>query len=184
MTNKFLLLGVLLIITGFSSGYIFGKYSGTSLNNQEASLNNQGASLNNQTTGPDFIPKINLPAGFAYRSMHETKVDINGAQLSAIEGLYRYKEGYADIEGIKNDSPEVLINQYKSRYKYANYNPFQEIYFNGHKATLVTDYTIRNGQQKPLYTVIWSNRSYLFIVFNEEPTDAQIVIDLATATGY
>lgn len=180
MTNKFLLLGVLLIIlliiTVFSSGYIFGKYNGTS-------LNNQGASLNNQTTRPDFIPKIDLPAGFTYRSMHETKVDINGAQLSAIEGLYKYKEGYADIEGIKNDNPDALINQYKSRYKYANYNPFQEIYFNGHKATLVTDYSIRNGQQKPLYTVIWNNSSYVFIVFNEEPTDAQTVIDLATATG-
>jgi hypothetical protein len=115
--------------------------------------------------------------------MHETKVDINGAQLSAIEGLYRYKEGYADIEGIKNDNPEALINQYKLQYKYANYNPFQEIHFNGHNAMLVTDYTIRNGQQKPLYTVIWNNSSYLFIVFNEEPTDAQTVINLATATG-
>ncbi len=172
MTNKSLLSVVLLVIIVFSSGYIFGKYNGTSLINQTT------------TTSPDFIPKINLPAGFVYRSMHETKVDINGAQLSAIEGIYRYKEGYADIEGIKTDSPEALINQYKSRYKYANYNPFQEIYFNGHNATLVTDYSIRNGHQEPSYTVMWNNSSYVFIVFNEEPTDAQIVINLATATGH
>ncbi len=72
----------LLVITVFSSGYIFGKYNGTSLDNQGASLNNQTT-----TTRPDFIPKINLPAGFTYRSIHETKVDINGAQLSAIEGI-------------------------------------------------------------------------------------------------
>jgi hypothetical protein len=176
MTNKILLLVVLLIITVFSSGYIFGKYNGTS-------LNNQGDSLNNQTTRSDFIPKINLPAGFTYRSTHETNVDINGSGLSAIEGIYRYKEGYADIEGIKNDSPEALINQYKSQYKKANYNPFQEIYFNGHNATLVTDYSIRKGHQEPSYTVMWNNSSYLFIVFNEEPTDAQTVINLATATG-
>ncbi len=101
-----------------------------------------------------------------------------------MEGIYRYKEGYADIEGIKNDSPEALINEYKLQYKEANYNPFQEIYFNGHNATLVTDYSIRNGKQKPLYTVIWNNSSYVFIVFNEEPTDAQTVINLATATGH
>lgn len=165
MSNKFVLLLVLFASAVFVSGCIFDGNKGKDIESK-------------------FIPQNNLPAGYTYITTHETVVSIGNSSLNAIEGTYRYTEGYADIQVIKNDNPGDLITQYKLRYKDANYNPFEEITFNEHKATLVKDYSIRNSQQEPKFTVIWTNGSYMFIAFNEEPTDAQIVIALASATGY
>ncbi len=129
------------------------------------------------------IPQTNLPYGFTYLGTHETEVNINGISMNATEGVYRHKEGYFRIQVIKDDNPERLLAQYKLQYKNVKYSPFKEISFNGHKATMITDYSIRHGKQVPLYTVIWANKRYLFIVTSEEPTDSETVIALAAATG-
>lgn len=165
MLNKFALL--LLIATVFISGCISDKDNET-----------------NTTVKPDLIPQTNLPVGFTYMGTHDAIVEIGDSLMNAVEGVYRYKEGYFRIQVIEDDKPEALIARDKLRYKDANYNPFQDVSFNGHKATQVTDYSIRDGQQKPLYTIIWVSGNNMIIVTSEESTDPQAVIALATATGY
>jgi hypothetical protein len=141
----------------------------------------------NETNSPinsDLIPTANLPAGFTYMATHKATVDIGGSLINATEGVYRYnnKEDVY-IQVIENDKPEALITQYRLRYKDANYNPFQEISFNNHKATQVTDYSTVNGQQKQHYSIIWTVEKDMVLV--SSPTaDAQAVIALATATGH
>ncbi len=168
MSNKIILLSILFATAVFISGCI---------NNDEPQVNTQESA---------FIPKTNLPSGFTYMATHETALEIGNTSINAAEGVYRYKDGYFRIQIIKDDNPVALMTQYKLQLKerYKNdYNPFAEIYLNEHKATQVTDYSIINGQQTPLYTVFWTNSSYMIIVTSEEPTDAWVVIALASATG-
>jgi hypothetical protein len=73
------------------------------------------------------------------------------------------------------------MNEYKAEYKDANYNPFTEIVFNGHKATQVLYYFISNGQQVKKYNIIWTTKDSMFKVGSS--IDAQKVINLATATN-
>ena len=168
MSSKFIFLGVA-VFAVIISGYIFSKDNGT------------GA---NQTIKSELIPTSGLPVGFTYVASHDANIDLGNSSVKATEGIYRYKEGYFRIHVIKNDRPEALIAQYKLNYQNVRYNPFQDISFNGHSATQVTDYSTRNGKQVPLYTVIWANNSKVIITTSEDPTDAQSVIALAEATGY
>lgn len=163
MLNKFALL--LLIATVFISGCISDKDNGT-----------------NTTVKPDLIPQTNLPVGFTYMGTHETPVSIGDILINATEGVYRYSEEDVYVQVIKNDNPENLITKYKQRYKNANYNPFMDISFNGHKATQVTDYTLINGQQMPRYTVVWAAGDNMIIVGSS--LNPKVVTALATATGY
>lgn len=167
MSNKIVFLSILLIITVFVSAFIFNGDTGTPENNQ---------------TGPDFIPKANLPAGFTFMGIHETALNIGGSSINAIEGVYRYNGDDIYIQAIKNDKPDALINQYKLQYKDKKYNPFQEISLNGHMATQITDYTTVMGQQKPFYSLIWPKGDYMILVGSS--SDAGAVTNLATATGY
>lgn len=165
MSNKFIRLSILLATIVFISGCIFNNNTGTQVNTLESAI----------------IPKTNLPSGFTYMGIHEPAVEIGGSSMNATEGVYRYNGDDIYIQVIKNDKPDALIAQYKLDYKDAKYNPFEEISFNGHKATQVTDYSTINGHQKSYYTVIWANDIYMFIV-GKSP-NAQALIALASATG-
>ncbi len=160
MSDKFVLL-LLLFSTVFISGCIFDK--------------------ENETINSNFIPQTNLPSGYTYLGTHETSISIGNSSLNAVEGVYRYNGDDLYIQTIKNENPDALIAQYKLIYKDANYNPFEEVTINGHKAIRVTDYTTINGQQKPKYTLMWSAGKFMIIVGSS--TDSYTVMGLATATG-
>ncbi len=160
--NKFVLL--LIITTVFISGCIFDKNNGSTPVKQ------------------DIIPQTNLPVGFTYMGTHETSVSIGGVSLVATEGVYRNAGEDVYIQVVRNDRPEALITQYKKQYKDVNYNPFEDISFNGHEATKVTDYTVIDGKQSPRYTVVWAKEKNMIIVGSSG--NPQTVIALATATGY
>ncbi len=157
MSDKSVLL-LVLFATVFISGCIFDKESMKS----------------------DFIPQSNLPPGYTYMGIHETAVPVGDTSLNAVEGVYRYNGDDLYIQAIKNENPSALISRYKLKYKDANYDPFEEVSFNGHKATKVADYPTINGKQKPKYTVIWATGEYMLIVGSS--TEASSVMALATAT--
>ena len=135
-----------------------------------------------QTTNNEFIPQKNLPDGFSYMGTHDTSIHIGSLSLTAIEGIYRYDSQDIYVQAIKNNDPASLVRMYKDRYKDANYDPFEEVSFNGHKATQITDYVTIGGKQAPRYTVIWEAKEHLMIVGSFP--DNKTVITLASATGY
>jgi hypothetical protein len=177
MSIKSISLLILLATAVLLSGCISDK-DGNKVNNTIV-INN--STIN--TTESGLFPKTNLPSGYSFETIHETKVEIGNSSFDATEGIYRYNNGYAEVQAIKNENPANLIDLYMSKYKEANYNPFEEISFNDHKATIVTDYITKSGKQVPKYTVIWTKGTYMFIVFNEEPTDSKTVVTFATASG-
>ncbi|MCX9085353.1 MAG: hypothetical protein OIN87_11225 [Candidatus Methanoperedens sp.] len=146
-------------------------------------IDTNNGSRGNETIKSDMIPTINLPAGFTYLDAHETQVDIGNTSQKAIEGIYRSKteddEIYIQIFDIEN--PQTLIDEYKSQYKDANYDPFTEITINGHKATQVKYYITRNGKQLSKYNIIWTTTNSMIKVGGSE--DSQKVIELAAATN-
>jgi len=162
--SKKLWISAVLIITVLISGCIFEKG-------------------NNQNTTLGVIPQTELPVGFTYMGTHETPVDIGGTSINATEGVYRYnnvEDLYVQL--IRNNNPQELLIQYKSKYKEANYNPFEDVSFNGHNATKIKDYYIENATQVPYYSIIWTNGSSMIIVGSSP--DANAVLSLATATGH
>ncbi len=166
MSYKSALTLILLIIAVLISGCIFDK--------------------DKENTNPpaksDLIPITNLPDGFTYMGTHDTSVNLDVSLINATEGVYRTEKGEdVYIQVIENDNPEALISQYKQQYKNARYDPFQEIYLNGHKATQITDYSTVNGKQQPNYAVIWATKKAM-IIATSPTADAQTVIALASAT--
>jgi hypothetical protein len=161
--SKKLWISAVLIITVLISGCIFDK--GT---------NDNSTSM--------VIPQTGLPVGFTYMGTHETPVDIGGTSVNATEGVYKYNnvaDVYVDL--IRNNNPQELLIQYKSKYKNANYNPFEEVSFNGHSATKIKDYFIENATQVASYSIMWTNGSSMIIVGSSP--DANAMLSLATATG-
>jgi hypothetical protein len=162
--SKKLWISAVLIITVLISGCIFDKG-------------------NNQNPTSGVIPQTGLPVGFTYMGIHETPVDIGGTSINATEGVYRYNNvDDVYVQLIRNNNPQELVIQYKSQYKEANYNPFEDVSFNGHNATQVKDYNTENATQVAHYSIIWTNGSSMIIV-GPSP-DAHVVLSLATATGH
>ena len=125
MLKKIILLMILLAVTAFVSGCIDDKTGDNPVNKTD-------------TIKSEQIPTVNLPSGFTFMAIHETDVDIGTSSRKAIEGDYRTDTGEdIYIQVFKTDSPETIMNEYKATYKDVGYNPFTEIYFNGHKATKV-----------------------------------------------
>ncbi len=168
MSNKLILLIMLIIASLFISGCIFDDTSKT-----------------NTTIAPDFIPKTNLPTGFTFMGIHETTIDIANSTVTGFEGVYRYGGDDIYVMAIKNDNPEALFSQYKVdlRQKFReDYNPFEEISINGHAATKFSDVTILNGKETRRYSIIWTRGEYMIQVGSS--SDPLIPVSLATATGY
>lgn len=162
--SKKLWISAVLIITVLISGCIFDNG-------------------NNQNSTSGVIPQTALPVGFTYMGTHETAVPIGGTSINATEGVYKYNnvdDVYVDL--IRNNNPQELLIQYKSQYKDAKYNPFEEVSFNGHNATQVKDYNTENARQVAHYSIIWTNGSSMIIVGSS--SDANAVLSLATATGH
>ncbi|NJD52493.1 MAG: hypothetical protein FIB07_06440 [Candidatus Methanoperedens sp.] len=128
------------------------------------------------------IPTINLPTGFTYMATLETNITRGNFSKKAIEGVYRTDTGediYIDV--FKSESPEAVMEEYKATYKDEGYEPFTEIYFNGHKATKVTTQFISDGRPANKYRIIWTTKDSMINVGSS--TDAQKAINLATATN-
>lgn len=161
MSKKLLMLLALFISVVFISGCISEK---------------------DETTESKFIPQTSLPSGFTYMGTNpEATIDIGTSQVKAVEGVYRHNMDDLYVQVIKNENPEELIARYKLRYKDANYDPFEEVYVNGHKATKVTDYSTISGKQEARYTMIWATEGFMLIVGGS--SDVQSVMSLASATG-
>lgn len=157
MSNKIILLVVLLVTAVFISGCIYGN-------------------------GDEPAPNNDLPDGFTYLGTHETYVEIGDTNMAAVEDIYRNKIGEdIYVQVIESDNPDGLITMFKSHYKDANYEPFKDIRFNGHIATQVKDYTVINGTQEPRYTIIWATENSLMIVGSSK--NEKDVLDMAIATG-
>ena len=152
------------------SGCITDKNNGTNGNETKTNISN-------------IIPTINLPSGLTFMAIHETTVDVGGSSRNAIEGIYRSNTDEEDvlIDVFNTETPEALLNEYKSEYKDANYNPFNETSINGHKATQVKYYITKNGTQIPKYILVWTTKNSMIKVGGS--VDAQKVINLATATN-
>jgi hypothetical protein len=170
MSKKIIILSVFIAAAILISGCITDKNIGTKGNETK-------------TINSDIIPTINLPSGLTFMAIHETTVDIGNSSRKAIEGIYRNNadedEIYIDV--VNTETPEALIDEYKSQFKDANYEPFTEISINGHKVTQVKYYITRNGTQIPKYTIIWATKNSMIKVGGS--VDAKKVIDLATATN-
>jgi hypothetical protein len=134
-----------------------------------------------QVSNP-VIPQSNLPAGFSFMGIHEATVDIGGSSINGTEGVYRNNNEDLYIQVIKTNQPSFMVDQYKQTYKDAKYDPFEEVFFNGHNATKVKDYTTKNGKQVIEYTVIWANVDSVIIVGSSN--DSNSVLNLAAATGH
>jgi hypothetical protein len=168
MLRKIILLSMFLATMVFISGCIDDK-------------NNENPVNVTETIKSEQIPTANLPSGFTFMAMHETNVDIGNSSRKAIEGVYRVNGDEVYVQVFNSETPEALIDEYKSQYKDANYDPFIEISINGHKATQVKYYIIINGTQIPKYNLIWTTKNSMIKVGSS--VDAQKVIDLATATN-
>ncbi len=168
MSNKFILLIILLITLVLIYGYIF----------------NQGKGVNTAAS-TDLIPAANLPDSFAYLGSHEDSVNIGGSSINATESVYRSNGNDLYINVIENNNPQALLAQYKEQIQNefkSKYNPFVPISLNGHDATQITYFSIVKGQQRPDYTVVWATGKAMISVAS--PTaDIQTVITLAKATG-
>ncbi|MCE8423138.1 MAG: hypothetical protein J5U19_03050 [Candidatus Methanoperedens sp.] len=135
-----------------------------------------------QTADSELIPQINLPEGFSYIGLHETSVDISGSSEKALEGSYRYNGDDIYVQTIRSNDTASLIQKYKDIYKDANYNPFEEVSFNGHKATQIKFYVTDYRGQQPRYTLIWAAKEHMIIVGSL--SDNKTVMTLAIATRY
>lgn len=139
----------------------------------------------NNSVPPKYeqIPRTNLPSGITFLDVHETDVEIGNYTKNAVEGIYRTDvdddEVYVQI--INDENPSALINEFKSYYKEANYNPFTEIKINGHNATQVTYYRVENGKQIAKHTIIWATKDSMIKVGGS--IDAMKMVSLSSATG-
>ncbi|MDD5617368.1 MAG: hypothetical protein PHH85_14330 [Candidatus Methanoperedens sp.] len=170
MFNKYILLSILIIAAVFSSGCL---------------IDNKNDTKANQSIGPDFIIKTNLPAGFTYMGIHETTIKIANSTVTGFEGIYRNGGNDIYITAFKNDDPEALLSQYKADLRKnfrKDYNPFEEISINGHAATKLTDFIVRDGKNVPRYSILWANKGYMVQVGSFD--DIITVVSLASATGY
>jgi len=159
MSNKLIVMAVLIVTAVFTSGCIFNH------NDNHAS-----------------VPNSNLPEGFTYMGSHEANVDVGGTSMAATEDVYRTHNGEdIYVQTIKSDNPGGLVTRFKSKYKDANYEPFKEIRFNDHVATQVTDYVTYNGGQEPRYVIIWATKtSFMRVGSSKNVND---VLNMAIATG-
>jgi hypothetical protein len=175
MSKKIILFTIFLAATVFISGCVTDKE------------NNGNKS---ETIKSDLIPTINLPSGFTFMAIHETDVSIGNSSIKAKEGIYRTDQGEdIYVQVFETGSPEELLNEYKgdvlneykSQYKDAGYDPFTPISFNGHKATKVMFYSLSNGTSVPKYNIVWTNKDSMIKV--GPSIDDKKVINLATATN-
>jgi hypothetical protein len=169
MSKKILILSIFIAVSILISGCISDKNNGTKVNETK-------------TINSDMIPTINLPSGFTYMGIHDIDIDIGNSSKKATEGIYKIEQGESIyVQVFKTDKPEALLNEYKAQYKDAGYDPFTEIYFNGHKATKVMYYFTQDGRSVPKYNIVWTINNSMIKVGSS--TDAQKVINLATATN-
>src|SRR5659263_199427 len=152
MSKKVLILSIFIAVSILISGCVTDKNNETTVNETK-------------TIGSDIIPTINLPSGFTYMGIHDTDIEVGNSSKKATEGIYKIEEGETIyIQVFKTEKPEELLDEFKAQYKDANYDPFTEISFNGHKATKVTYYFVSNGQQVPKYYVIWTIKNSMIKV--------------------
>jgi len=170
MSKKIIILSIFITASILISGCIDDKNNGAKGNETKTIIS-------------DIIPTIYLPSGFTYMATHDTDVDIGNSSKKATEGIYKTEQGEdIYVQVFKTDKPQEFLDEYKAQYKDANYSPFTDIYFNGHKATKVMYYFISNGQYVPKYNVVWTINNSMIKVGSS--TDAQKVINLATATNH
>lgn len=132
-----------------------------------------------ETIASEQIPTVNLPSGFTFLAVHETEVDIGNSSRKANEGVYRSGGDEVYIQVFNSENPEALVEEYKSEYKDANYDPFTEISINGHNATQVKYPIIDNGNQILKYNIIWTTKNSMIKVGGS--SDPKKVKDLAEA---
>jgi len=152
-------------------------FSGCITGNTEKPVNETGNVKYEQ------IPTTGLPSGITFMDVHEADIQIGDSVRKGIEGIYRSDIDTDEIyiQVFSSETPEVLMDEYKSQYKDANYAPFTEISINGHKATQVKYYGTKNGRQIPKYNLIWATKDSMIKVGGS--VDAQQVINLAAATN-
>lgn len=129
------------------------------------------------------IPTTGLPPGVTFMDVHETGVQIGDSSREAIEGIYRSDTDTDEIyiQVFNTENPQILVDEYKLKYKDANYEPFTEVSVNGHKATQVKYYVTKDGKQVPKYNLIWITKDSMIKVGGSE--NVTKVTGLAAATN-
>ncbi|MGB9930034.1 MAG: hypothetical protein ACPK85_16835 [Methanosarcina sp.] len=138
-----------------------------------------------------------LPAGFNHTatlpiSVDQIKADYEAENVSGIvggsEGLYKANgsDFYVDVIELENkEAAENFISVYKASFPplQEGSSRFTEESFNGHSATLITDYITAGGKTVPRYSYIWNNENFVIAVFGNTD-DASLVKQLAVAVEY
>jgi hypothetical protein len=139
----------------------------------------------------------NLPAGFVYlgnRSLSTSEINnvYNTENVSGVlggsEGIYQDSNNTDfDIDVIQLENKEAannFISTYKSSFAPLNGSfRFAEDSFNGHSATVITDYVTEAETTVPRYYYVWNNENYVLVVYGNTG-DSSLVRRLAEATGY
>ncbi|MCD4820506.1 MAG: hypothetical protein K8R11_00150 [Methanococcoides sp.] len=142
----------------------------------------------------DGVVLKTVPEGFEYLGVHAIEVDTVKTSYADVEGIVNASEGIYNLDSIdyfiiaiemeSSAAAEEFITQYKAGFPpLAVGERFTDASFNEHDATLVMKYIIAGGEQVPRYHYVWSNENFVFLV-KGNIDDAEVVLDLAKATGF
>jgi hypothetical protein len=128
----------------------------------------------------------NLPSGYEYLGSPPINDydEFSENIIESKEGAYRDEDNFDVFLDIIELNSELAAVEFILSYK-ANYEPlaignrFTPLSFNGHDATIITEY--RN--QLPKYQIIWNNDNIVFIVRSNSNLESS-AMNLAIATGY
>jgi hypothetical protein len=154
-------------------------------------LDNASSGIDHDNINLDSMVMLeNLPSGYEYLG----SLPINNYDefseniIKSKEGAYRDVDNFdvfLDIIELDSDlsATEFILN-YKSQYEqlYTG-DRFTNVNFNGHIATRIKTYTLRDGNQLPKYQIIWNNDNIVFIVRSNSNFESS-AMNLAIATGY
>ena len=158
---------------------------------------NTKANVISGETASEISTIKNLPAGFVYlgnRSLSTSEINntYNAENVSGVlggsEGIYQdSNKTDFDIDVIQLENKEAannFISTYKSSFAPLNGSfRFAEDSFNGHPATVITDYVTEAETTVPRYYYVWNNENYVLVVYGNTG-ESSLVRQLAEATGY
>jgi hypothetical protein len=131
-----------------------------------------------------------MPEGYEYlgsvemSNYNEFSENIVGSKM----GAYRDHENFDVLLNViqldSESSALEFISNYKAQYEQLPAGDrFTGNTFNGHEATTIKTYRLKDGVQTPKYQIIWNNNNIVFIVISNSHLESSS-LELAKATGY
>ncbi|MDA0524775.1 hypothetical protein [Methanococcoides alaskense] len=154
-----------------------------------------GPAVDGVVLSVDGVVLETVPEGFEYLGAHDVEADDIRVDYVDVEGILNASEAFYNLDsadywimGVEMDSVESaenFITQYKAGFgSLAVGNRFAEVPFNEHDATVITKYITAGGEYNvPRYSYVWNNENFVFLV-KGNTDDAEVVLNLAKATGF